>query len=73
MKKLMFLGLVVLGSSLMSFTSHPKEGNVVYKLRLVHHVCESGYVFDYYQGGSGFTQADYDEMIDSVCNDPDNN
>lgn len=72
MKKFMFLGLVVLGSTLMSFNSSKEEAYVVFKLKKVTHVCESGYTFEYYEGGSGYTQADYDEMIDHVCNDPNN-
>jgi hypothetical protein len=55
----------------MSFAEAPAKENAILKKKkkpvVVTHTCEDGYSFQYYEGLSGYTQADYDEMISSVC------
>jgi len=73
MRKLLLLGIFVSSLSLMSFTSTAKSKQVIKKQpKLVTHTCPNGYQFEYYEGLSGWTQDDYDEIIDAVCNDPAN-
>lgn len=67
MKKFMFLGLVVLGSSLMSFSSSSVEETTMFKPKLVNYMCESGEFVQYYEHPS-YSEADYQDIRNQLCN-----
>ena len=72
MKKLMFLGLAVFGSSLMSFTSDSNEENTVFKTPpIITHTCPSGYSFEYFDDPA-LSSADHADIQSAACNDPQN-
>jgi len=64
----MFLGLFAFSLSLMSFTSNSNELNEDLRKvpKLVWHTCPDGTEFGYYEV-DGYSDADYDDMISSVC------
>ena len=71
MRKFLPIMVFALSFSFMSMSSI-SEFAPNKKPKLITYVCPSGYTFQYYEHPS-FTQADYEEMADAVCNDPANN
>jgi hypothetical protein len=68
MKKLMSFGLIVLGLSLMNFTTNSKEEKeaIIYTPSIITHTCADGTEFDYYDLPE-YTEADHVDIIASVC------
>ena len=65
MKKSISIGLFIFSLFFMSAAPIKK------KPKLVSHTCDNGYEFEYYEA-DGYTQADYDDMIDAVCSQENN-
>lgn len=67
MKKIMSLGLFVLGLSLMSVSATPiEEAPVLKKYPLVTVVCPDGYESTYYD--IGYSDADIADIENAICN-----
>lgn len=72
MKKLTLLGLIVLGSSLMSFTTDSEDTSAALPAPpIITHTCPNGYTFDYFDDPA-LTPADHADIQSSACNDPNN-
>lgn len=68
MKKLILLGLIVLGSSLMNASvSVEKEILELPKYKLITVLCANGYEFDYYDSPQ-YTAADHADIVSAGCN-----
>lgn len=67
----MTLGLMVFGFTLMSMTSI-SENSMYYfgRYPLITGTCDSGYEYEYYD--IGYSQADHDDIVSAICNDPNN-
>lgn len=56
----------------MSVAPNLKKGQEFKKPpKLVTHTCANGYEFEYYEV-DGYSEDDYEDMQNAVCNDPDN-
>ncbi|MFD2551924.1 hypothetical protein ACFSQP_08855 [Bizionia sediminis] len=76
MKKVLFSGILSLGIVVTAFASSNfiEKAETIKefkKPKLVTFVCESGYSFQYYEV-DGYSQADYKDMQNAACNDPNN-
>ena len=68
----MFLGLVDLGSSMMSFTPKSElEEEVVQRPPIITHTCPNGYQFEYFDDPA-LSSADHADIQNAACNDPNN-